>query len=46
MTRRWFWPSFAFPGAIWLVLLFLVPTYAVVAVAFTVVVAWPPAVVT
>jgi len=34
MTRRWFWPSFAFPGAIWLVLLFLVPTYAVVAVAF------------
>ena len=34
MTRRWFWPSFAFPGAAWLVLLFLVPTYAVVAVAF------------
>jgi spermidine/putrescine transport system permease protein len=34
MTRRWFWPSFAFPGAVWLVLLFLVPTYAVVAVAF------------
>ena len=34
MTRRWFWPSFAFPGAIWLVLFFLVPTYAVVAVAF------------
>ena len=34
MTRRWFWPSFAFPGAAWLILLFLVPTYAVIAVAF------------
>jgi spermidine/putrescine transport system permease protein len=34
LTRRWFWPSFAFPGAAWLVLLFLVPTYVVVAVAF------------
>ena len=34
MTRRWFWPSFALPGVFWLVLLFLVPTYAVVAVAF------------
>ncbi len=34
MIRRLFWPSFAFPGAIWLVLLFLVPTYAVLAVAF------------
>src|SRR3954454_21538016 len=34
MTRRWFWPSFALPGAAWLILLFLVPTYAVVAVAF------------
>ena len=34
MTRRWFWPSFALPGAAWLVLLFLVPTYAVIAVAF------------
>jgi putrescine transport system permease protein len=33
-VRRYFWPSFAFPGALWLVLLFLVPTYAVVAVAF------------
>ena len=32
--RRWFWPSFAGPGVAWLVLLFLVPTYAVVAVAF------------
>jgi spermidine/putrescine transport system permease protein len=34
VVRRWFWPSFAFPGAAWLVLLFLVPTYAVLAVAF------------
>ena len=34
MTRRWFWPSFALPGAAWLILLFLVPTYAVIAVAF------------
>lgn len=34
MTRRWFWPSFALPGAAWLVVFFLVPTYAVVAVAF------------
>jgi len=34
MTRRWFWPSFAVPGAAWLLLLFLVPTYAVIAVAF------------
>ena len=32
--RRWFWPSFAFPGVAWLILLFLVPTYAVIAVAF------------
>jgi spermidine/putrescine transport system permease protein len=34
VTRRWFWPSFALPGAAWLVLLFVVPTYAVLAVAF------------
>jgi len=34
LTRRFFWPSFALPGALWLVLLFLVPTYAVLAVAF------------
>jgi len=34
MTRRWFWPSFALPGTAWLILLFLVPTYAVLAVAF------------
>jgi spermidine/putrescine transport system permease protein len=34
MTRRLFWPAFALPGVLWLVLLFLVPTYAVLAVAF------------
>jgi ABC-type spermidine/putrescine transport system permease subunit I len=34
VNRRWFWPSFALPGVAWLVLLFLVPTYAVLAVAF------------
>jgi spermidine/putrescine transport system permease protein len=32
--RRWLWPGFAFPGILWLILLFLVPFYAVVAVAF------------
>jgi ABC-type spermidine/putrescine transport system permease subunit I len=32
--RRWLWPGFAFPGVLWLVLLFLVPFYVVVAVAF------------
>ena len=34
MYRRWLWPGFAFPGVLWLVVLFLVPFYAVVAVAF------------
>jgi putrescine transport system permease protein len=32
--RRWLWPGFSFPGVLWLILLFLVPFYAVVAVAF------------
>jgi ABC-type spermidine/putrescine transport system permease subunit I len=32
--RRWLWPGFAFPGILWLVVLFVVPFYAVVAVAF------------
>jgi len=31
---RWFWPSFAAPGSIWLVLFFLAPFYVVLAVAF------------
>jgi putrescine transport system permease protein len=34
MYPRWIWPSFAFPGVIWLILLFLIPIYAVVGVAF------------
>jgi putrescine transport system permease protein len=34
VTRRWFWPLFALPGAAWLILLFLVPFYAVLSVAF------------
>src|SRR5215210_4118882 len=33
MYRRWLWPGFAFPGVLWLVVLFVVPFYAVVAVA-------------
>jgi spermidine/putrescine transport system permease protein len=32
--RRWLWPGFALPGIVWLIVLFLVPFYAVVAVAF------------
>jgi spermidine/putrescine transport system permease protein len=31
---RWFWPSFAAPGIIWLAALFLIPFYVVLAVAF------------
>jgi spermidine/putrescine transport system permease protein len=34
VTRRWAWPLFTLPGAVWLGLLFLVPFYAVLAVAF------------
>ncbi len=34
MYRRWFWSLFASPGAVWLVLFFLIPFYAVLAVAF------------
>jgi len=34
MYPRWLWPTFAAPGVIWLILLFLVPFYAVVGVAF------------
>jgi putrescine transport system permease protein len=32
--RRWLWPGFAFPGLLWLLVLFVVPFYAVVAIAF------------
>lgn len=31
--RRWTWPGLAVPGVVWLVLLFLVPLYAILAVA-------------
>jgi spermidine/putrescine transport system permease protein len=34
MYPRWIWPTFALPGVFWLVLLFLVPMYAVIGVAF------------
>ncbi|MGA8040678.1 MAG: ABC transporter permease, partial [Acidimicrobiia bacterium] len=30
--KRWMWPSFALPGVVWLILLFLVPFYAIFAV--------------
>jgi putrescine transport system permease protein len=34
MYRRWLWPGFAFPGILWLVVLFVLPFYAVIGVAF------------
>ncbi len=34
MYPRWLWRSFALPGIIWLIVLFIVPFYAVTAVAF------------
>jgi spermidine/putrescine transport system permease protein len=34
MYPRWLWRSFALPGVVWLILLFIVPFYAVTAVAF------------
>ena len=34
MYRRWLWPALALPGVLWLVLLFIVPFYAVLGVAF------------
>ena len=33
MYRRWLWPGLALPGVLWLVLLFVVPFYAVLGVA-------------
>ena len=33
MYRRWLWPGFALPGIVWLIVLFLVPFYTVLAVA-------------
>jgi spermidine/putrescine transport system permease protein len=34
MYPRWLWPGFSIPGVVWLILLFLLPFYAVVGVAF------------
>jgi spermidine/putrescine transport system permease protein len=34
MRRRIYWPSFAVPGIVWLILLFLLPLYVVLALAF------------
>jgi putrescine transport system permease protein len=34
MYPRWLWPSFALPGVVWLIVLFVVPFYAVIGVAF------------
>ena len=31
---RWFWPAFAVPGMVWLVVLFLLPFYVVLSIAF------------
>jgi ABC-type spermidine/putrescine transport system permease subunit I len=31
---RWFWPSFSAPGTAWMLLLFLLPFYAILSVAF------------
>ncbi len=31
--KRWMWPAFALPGVVWLVLLFIIPFYAIFAVA-------------
>src|SRR5215472_16578755 len=31
---RWYWPTFAFPGTLWMLLLFLLPCYVVVSIAF------------
>ena len=30
MYPKWLWPAFALPGVVWLILLFLVPFYAVI----------------
>ena len=31
---RWYWPSFAAPGTLWMLVLFLLPFYVVVSIAF------------
>ena len=50
MYPRWLWPLTALPGVVWLLILFLLPLYAVVGVAFgtvdflgTPIPAWNPA---
>ena len=30
---RWYWPSFALPGVLWLLIFFLLPLYTVVSIA-------------
>ena len=35
--RRWLWPSFALPGVVWLIVLFVTPLYAILAMAMGVV---------
>src|SRR5688500_20221039 len=32
--RRWYYPALAMPGIVWLLLLFILPFYAIAAVAF------------
>jgi ABC-type spermidine/putrescine transport system permease subunit I len=34
MYPRWLWPGFALPGVFWLIILFVIPFYAVIGVAF------------
>jgi len=31
---RWFWQSFAIPGTLWLLVLFVLPFYVIISVAF------------
>ena len=31
---RWYWPGFAFPGTLWMLVLFVLPFYVVVSIAF------------
>src|SRR5919109_889311 len=43
MYRRWLWPAFALPGLVWLILLFVVPFYAVLALALSMLIGYPVA---
>lgn len=31
---RWYWPGFAFPGTVWMLVLFALPVYVVISIAF------------